>query len=42
MAGAERIVAIDVNPGKFALATQLGATDTLNPREVGDIVQAVL
>ena len=42
MAGAERIVAIDVNPGKFALATQLGATDTLNPREVGDIVQAVI
>jgi S-(hydroxymethyl)glutathione dehydrogenase/alcohol dehydrogenase len=42
MAGAERIVAIDTNPGKFQLATQLGATDTLNPREVGDIVAAVI
>jgi S-(hydroxymethyl)glutathione dehydrogenase/alcohol dehydrogenase len=41
MAGAERIVAIDTNPTKFSLATQLGATDTLNPRE-GDIVQAVI
>ena len=42
MAGAERILAIDTNPKKFALATQLGATDTLDPREVGDVVQAVV
>ena len=31
MAGAERIIGIDTNPRKFALARQLGATDTLNP-----------
>jgi S-(hydroxymethyl)glutathione dehydrogenase/alcohol dehydrogenase len=42
MAGAERIIAIDTNPAKFTLATQLGATDTLNPAEVGDVVAAVV
>ena len=31
LAGAERIIAIDTNPEKFALATQFGATDTLEP-----------
>lgn len=33
MAGAGRIIAIDVNPGKFAMARQLGATDCVNPKE---------
>jgi S-(hydroxymethyl)glutathione dehydrogenase/alcohol dehydrogenase len=42
MAGAERIIGIDVNPRKFDLATRLGATDTLNPREVGDVVAAIV
>jgi len=42
MAGAERIIAIDKNPGKFALATQLGATDTLDPTQAGDVVAAVV
>jgi S-(hydroxymethyl)glutathione dehydrogenase / alcohol dehydrogenase len=42
MAGAERIVAIDTNPRKFDLAQRLGATDTLNPRDVSDVVQAVV
>ena len=31
MAQAGRIIAIDTNPEKFAMATALGATDTLNP-----------
>ena len=31
MAGAERIIGVDTNPRKFALARQLGATDTLEP-----------
>ena len=31
MAGAERIIGIDLNPKKFALARQLGATDCLDP-----------
>ncbi len=42
MAGAERIVAVDTNPGKFPLATQLGATDTIDPVVAGDVVAAVI
>jgi S-(hydroxymethyl)glutathione dehydrogenase/alcohol dehydrogenase len=38
MAGAERIIGIDTNPRKFELAGQLGATECLNPEEVGDVV----
>jgi S-(hydroxymethyl)glutathione dehydrogenase/alcohol dehydrogenase len=37
MAGAERIFAIDTNPKKFELAAQLGATDTLDPKQVDDV-----
>jgi S-(hydroxymethyl)glutathione dehydrogenase/alcohol dehydrogenase len=39
LAGAERIIAIDTNPRKFELARQLGATECLNPKEMGDVVQ---
>jgi S-(hydroxymethyl)glutathione dehydrogenase / alcohol dehydrogenase len=42
MAGAERIIAVDTNPRKFALARQLGATDTVNPSEVDDVVAAIV
>ncbi len=42
LAGAERIFAIDTNPKKFQLARQLGATDCLDPKEVGDVVQALV
>ncbi|MDP3936951.1 MAG: S-(hydroxymethyl)glutathione dehydrogenase/class III alcohol dehydrogenase [Deltaproteobacteria bacterium] len=42
MAGADRIIAIDLNSKKFELARQLGATDALNPSEIGDVVQAVI
>ena len=42
LAGADRIFGIDVNPGKFELARQLGATDTLDPTEVGDVVAALV
>ncbi len=42
MAGADQIIAIDTNPAKFELATQLGATHCLNPKDVPDIVEAVL
>src|SRR5437870_5543687 len=42
LAGAERIIAIDTNPKKFALATVFGATDTLDPRVAGDVVAAVV
>jgi S-(hydroxymethyl)glutathione dehydrogenase/alcohol dehydrogenase len=42
MAGAERIIGVDTNPRKFALARQLGATDTLDPLTVSDVVQAIV
>jgi S-(hydroxymethyl)glutathione dehydrogenase/alcohol dehydrogenase len=42
MAGAERIIGVDTNPRKFTLARQLGATDTVNPSEVGDVVAAIV
>ena len=42
MAGAERIIAVDTNEKKFSLATQLGATDCLNPKRVGDIEAAIV
>jgi S-(hydroxymethyl)glutathione dehydrogenase/alcohol dehydrogenase len=42
MAGAERIIGIDTNPKKFALATQLGATDTVNPTGIADLAAALV
>ena len=42
MAGASRIIGIDVNPEKFAIARQLGATDCLNPKEHADPIQQVI
>ena len=40
IAGAGRIIAIDTNPAKLQLATKLGATDIVDPRN-GDVVQQV-
>ncbi len=42
MAGAERIIAVDLNPKKFELARSFGATDCLDPRAVGDVAQAIV
>ena len=43
MVGAERIIAIDTNPDKFAFAKQLGATDFINPLDTPDTpVQEVI
>jgi S-(hydroxymethyl)glutathione dehydrogenase/alcohol dehydrogenase len=42
MAKAGRIFAVDTNPKKFELARQLGATDCLDPAEVGDVVDALV
>jgi len=42
MAKAERIIAIDLNPGKFAMAKALGATDCINPQEIkGSLVEFI-
>lgn len=40
IAGAGRIIAIDTNPAKLQLATKLGATDLINPKD-GDPVEQV-
>ncbi len=42
MAGADRIIGIDTNPKKFELAMQLGATECVNPKEVGDVEAFVI
>ena len=42
MAGASRIIGIDVNPEKFAIARQLGATDCVNPRDHDAAIQQVI
>jgi S-(hydroxymethyl)glutathione dehydrogenase/alcohol dehydrogenase len=36
LAGASRIIGVDVNPAKFAMARQFGATDCVNPTDHGD------
>ena len=42
MARAGRIIAIDVNPDKFEMARQLGATDCVNPAEYDAPIQSVI
>lgn len=42
MAGAGRIVAIDINESKFELAKQLGATDCINPQKFDKPIQEVI
>jgi len=42
MAGAERIIGVDLNPRKFELAKQFGATDCLNPKDTPDVAAAIV
>ena len=42
MAKAERIIAIDINPAKFELAMQLGATDCVNPQDHSSPIQEII
>ena len=44
MAGADKIVGIDTNPSKRAMAEKFGMTDFVNPKDVGadKVVQAVV
>lgn len=42
IANAERIIAVDINPNKFDMAKQLGATDFINPNDPGRPVQEVI
>ncbi len=36
MVGADRIIGVDINPGKVEMARKFGMTDFVNPREVGN------
>ncbi|KAF6128588.1 alcohol dehydrogenase 4 (class II), pi polypeptide [Phyllostomus discolor] len=42
VSGASRIIAVDINNGKFAKAKALGATDCLNPRDLPKPTQEVI
>ena len=44
MAGADRIIGVDLNPSKVAMARKFGMTDFVNPDEVGrdKVVQALI
>ena len=42
MAKAGRIIAVDTNPAKFEMATLLGATDCVNPKDHGGPISEVL
>lgn len=42
MAKASRIIAVDINPAKFAVARELGATDFINPKDFAKPIQEVI
>ena len=44
MAGADKIIGVDLNPAKVAMARKFGMTDFINPSEVGmdKVVQAIV
>ncbi len=42
MAGASRIIGVDINESKFELAKQLGATDVINPQSFDKPIQEVI
>ena len=42
LVGADRIIGVDINPAKRALAEQFGMTDFVNPKEVDDPVAAIV
>src|SRR5690554_364451 len=42
MVGARQIIGVDINPSKVALAEKFGMTDFINPREVDNVVEAIV
>jgi len=42
MVGADQIIGVDLNPARVALASKFGMTDFINPRDVSDVVEAIL
>ncbi len=41
MVGASRIIGIDLNPSKVALAKKFGMTDFINPKDTPNVVEAI-
>lgn len=42
MVGANRIIGVDLNPGREALGRKFGMTDFINPKQVANVVEAIL
>ncbi len=42
MVGANKIIGVDINPGRIEIARKFGMTDFVNPKEVGDIVNYII
>ena len=44
MVGADKIIGVDINPAKVAMARKFGMTDFVNPKEIGNdkVVQAIV
>jgi S-(hydroxymethyl)glutathione dehydrogenase/alcohol dehydrogenase len=44
MVGADKIIGVDINPGRRAMAEKFGMTDFINPSEIGNdkVVQAIV
>jgi len=42
MVGADKIIGIDINPRRESLARNFGMTDFINPKEVDNVVEAIL
>ena len=42
LVGADRIVGVDMNPAKRQLAERFGMTDFINPKDVDDVVAAIV
>lgn len=44
MVGADKIIGVDINPGKRTMAEKFGMTDFINPAEIGNdkVVQAIV
>ena len=42
MVGADRIIGVDLNPGREAMARKFGMTDFVNPKDVGNVVDRIV
>ncbi len=42
MVGADKIIGVDINPGRVDMAKQFGMTHFINPKEVENVVQSII